>query len=68
MIAKIDIDEYAEKVTEPPENLFPDLIGTQFFKGPLTKEEATIEVDTYFKNTHPALLFRIGDNYFCVYP
>ena len=63
-----DIDCLLSISNENIHQIYSNLINTQFFIGPLTKEEASIEVKKYFKDTHPALLFKIDNGYFCIYP
>jgi hypothetical protein len=47
---------------------YSHLLGTCFFVGPLSEDEAVIEVEKYFQDTHPALIYKQNEQYFCIYP
>ena len=47
---------------------FKDLLGSRFFSGPLSEQEAQKEFLQYYKCTHPILVFLCEEQYFIVYP
>ena len=63
-----DIDCLLSPSNKNIHQTYSHLINSKLFIGPLTKKEANIEVNKYFEDTHPALLFKINNDYFCIYP
>ncbi len=64
----IDIDQLLSFTNEPLKVTFASLLGIPFFIESLTKEEALKEVNKYFHNTFPALVYKEDNAYFCIYP
>lgn len=65
---ELTLDMYLSEAEQILEIKYLDLLNTPFFVGPLTPQEAIKEMSEYFKDTHPAFVYKQNDQYFCIYP